>query len=69
MSWAEECIDFIKGIKGSVDHLNMRSMQGEMKKMTFNLICAPGQEGPLQKATLPASFLCESTLLSSCGRN
>lgn len=29
-------------------------MQGEMKTVTFTLVCAPGQEGPLRKVTLPA---------------
>lgn len=38
------------------EQTTMRSMQGDMKKMTFNLICAPGQEGPLQtQCLLPVS--------------
>lgn len=27
-------------------------MQGEMKTVTFTLVCAPGQEGPLRKVRL-----------------
>lgn len=32
-------------------------MRGEMKTVTFTLVCAPGQEGPLRKVTLPALSL------------
>lgn len=58
-----------EGVRWPFEQPSVRSMQGEMKTVTFTLVCAPGQEGPLWKVTLSAFSLCEHTLHSSCGRN
>lgn len=54
MSWAEECIDFIKGTNVCAVRLNsrVRDQCGEMKMVTFTLVCAPRQEDPLHKVTV-----------------
>lgn len=58
-----------KGVRWPFEQRSVRSMQVEMKTVTFTLVCAPGQEGPLRKVTRSAFSLCLRTLLSSGGRN
>lgn len=46
-----------KGVRWPFEQPSVRSMRAEMKTVTFTLVCAPGQEGPLQKVTLSAFSL------------